>query len=165
MLRRGGGRSGTMEASMSEAVSQAVSKAEQSYTKKSRFVSIGFWSDLMVLFNSSTLSCWITVLSLRVNIEMRWSGGGWGRLARVDGVELDSSMFSSSSRLRTWLVGVGHIMHPCILQGLFLVHLWASWWGVSGGRSMRVSSWRGVVGFILRLSWIFDTSGRSKFCR
>ena len=59
------------EASMSEAVSQAVSKAEQSYTKKSRFVSIGFWSDLMVLFNSSTSSRWITVLSLRVNIEMR----------------------------------------------------------------------------------------------
>jgi hypothetical protein len=39
------------------------------------------------------------------------------------GVELGSSMFSSSSRLRTWLVGVGQIMHPCILQGLFLVHL------------------------------------------
>ena len=59
------------EARMSEAVFQAASKAEQSYTKKSRFVSIGFWSDLMVLFNSSTLFRWITALSLRVNIEMR----------------------------------------------------------------------------------------------
>ena len=59
------------EARMTEAVFQAVSKAEQSYTKKSGFVSIGFWSDLMVLFNSSTSSRWITVLSLRVNIEMR----------------------------------------------------------------------------------------------
>jgi len=60
-----------MEARISEAVFKAASKAEQSYTKKSRFVSIGFWSELMVLFNSSTLSCWITVLSLRVNIKMR----------------------------------------------------------------------------------------------
>ena len=51
------------EARISEAVHQAASKAEQSYTQKSRFNSIGFWS--------STLFCWITVLSLRVNIEMR----------------------------------------------------------------------------------------------
>ena len=38
------------EARISEAVFKAASKAEQSYTKKSRFVLIGFWSDLMVLF-------------------------------------------------------------------------------------------------------------------
>ena len=59
------------EARISEAVFKAASKAEQSYTKKSRFVSIGFWSDLMVLYKSSTLSCWITVLILWVNIEMK----------------------------------------------------------------------------------------------
>ena len=59
------------EARIPEAIFKVASKAEQSYTKKSRFVSIGFWSDLMVLYKSSTLSCWITVLSLRVNIEMR----------------------------------------------------------------------------------------------
>ena len=59
------------EARISGAVFKAASKAEQSFTKKSRFVSIGFWSDLMVLYKSSTLSCWITVLILWVNIEMK----------------------------------------------------------------------------------------------
>ena len=58
------------EVRISDAVSQAASKAEQSYMQKSRFDSIGFWSSLMVLFKSSTLFHWITVLSLRVNIEM-----------------------------------------------------------------------------------------------
>ena len=58
------------EARISEAVLQAVLKAEQSYMQKSRFDSIGFWSSLMVLFKSSTFFRWITVLSLRVNIEM-----------------------------------------------------------------------------------------------
>ena len=57
-------------ARMSEAVFQAASKAEQSYMRKSRFDSIDFWSSLMVLFKSSTLFRWISVLSLRVNIEM-----------------------------------------------------------------------------------------------
>ena len=41
--------------------------------------------------------------------DLRGVDGGGG------GDELDSSMLSSSSRLRTWLVGAGHIMHPCIL--------------------------------------------------
>ena len=59
------------EARISEAVSQAASKAEQSYMQKSRFDSIDFWSSLVVLFKSSMLFCRITVLSLRVNIEMR----------------------------------------------------------------------------------------------
>ena len=58
------------EAMISDAVSQALSKAEQSYMQKSAFDSIDFWSILMVLFKSSTLFCWITVLSLRVNIKM-----------------------------------------------------------------------------------------------
>ena len=58
------------EGRISDAASQAVSKAEQSYMQKSRFDSIDFWSSLMVLFKSSTLFHWITVLSLRVNIEM-----------------------------------------------------------------------------------------------
>ena len=64
------------EARISDAVSQAASKAEQSYMQKSTFDSIDFWSSLMVLFKSSTLFRWISVLSLRVNIEMGWSGGG-----------------------------------------------------------------------------------------
>ena len=58
------------EARISEEVLQAASKAEQSYTQKSRFDSICFWSSLMVLFKSSKLFRWIIVLSLRVNIEM-----------------------------------------------------------------------------------------------
>ena len=58
------------EARISDAVSQAVSKAEQSYMQKSASDSIDFWSILMVLFKSSTLFRWISVLSLRVNIEM-----------------------------------------------------------------------------------------------
>ena len=73
MLRRGGGRSGTMEAweaMISDAVSQAVSKAEQSYLQNSVSDSIVFWIILMVIFKSSTLFRWISVLSLRVNIEM-----------------------------------------------------------------------------------------------
>ena len=65
----GSGMLEDMEARISEAVFKAA--LEQSYMKKSRFVSIGFWSDLMVLFKSSMLSCWITVLILRVNIKMR----------------------------------------------------------------------------------------------
>ena len=60
----------TWEARISEPVSQVLSKAEQSYMKKSRFDSINFWSSLVVLFKSS-LFFWITLLSLRVNIEMR----------------------------------------------------------------------------------------------
>ena len=77
VLRRGGGESGMMEdmeawvARISEAVFQAASKAEQSYMRKSRFDSIDIWNSLMVLFKSSTLFRWITVLSLWVNIEMR----------------------------------------------------------------------------------------------
>ena len=69
---------------------------------------------------------------------------------------------SSSSRLRTWLVGVGQIVHPDNLQGKFRVHLWTSWWEVSGGRLMRVSSWRGVVGFISRLSCVSARNSKSK---
>ena len=64
------------EAMISDAVSQAVSKAEQSYMQNSVSDSIVFWSILMVIFKSSTLFRWISVLSLRVNIEMGWSGGG-----------------------------------------------------------------------------------------
>ena len=52
-------------------ISEAAFQAEQSYMQKSRFDSIDFWSSLVVLFKSSTLFCRITVLSLRVNIEMR----------------------------------------------------------------------------------------------
>ena len=59
------------EARMSEAVFQAASKAEQSYSTKSKFDSVVFSNSLMVLFKSPTLSCWITVWSLRVSIEMR----------------------------------------------------------------------------------------------
>ena len=58
------------EARISDAVSQAVVKVEQSYMQKSALDSIDFWSSLMVLFKSSTLFHWISVLSLRVNIEM-----------------------------------------------------------------------------------------------
>ena len=58
------------EAMISDAVSQAVSKAEQSYMQNSVSDSIVFWSILMVIFKSSTLFRWISVLSLRVNIEM-----------------------------------------------------------------------------------------------
>ena len=64
------------EAMISDAVSQAVSKAEQSYLQNSVSDSIVFWIILMVIFKSSTLFRWISVLSLRVNIEMGWSGGG-----------------------------------------------------------------------------------------
>ena len=70
------------EARISEAVSQVVSKAEQSYMKKSRFDSIDFWRSLVVLFKSSTLFFWITLLSLRD--EVIWRGlrevskGWWG---------------------------------------------------------------------------------------
>ena len=59
------------EARMSEAVFQAASKAEQLYRAKSKFDSVVFSNSLMVLFKSPTLSCWITVWSLRVSIEMR----------------------------------------------------------------------------------------------
>ena len=64
------------EAMISDAVSQAVSKAEQSYLQNSESDSIVFWIILMVIFKSSTLFRWISVLSLRVNIKMGWSGGG-----------------------------------------------------------------------------------------
>ena len=64
------------EAMIPDAVSQAVSKAEQSYLQNSESDSIVFWIILMVIFKSSTLFRWISVLSLRVNIEMGWSGGG-----------------------------------------------------------------------------------------
>ena len=59
------------EARTSEAAFQAASNAEQSYMQKSMFNSVDFWRNLMVLFNSSMLLRWITVRSLRVNIEMR----------------------------------------------------------------------------------------------
>ena len=41
-------------------------------------------------------------------------------------VGLVSSVPSSLSRLRIWLVGVGQIVHPANLQGEFLVYLCAS---------------------------------------
>ena len=55
---------------------------------------------------------------------IRWGGG---RSEVVGMVELVSSVPSSSSKLRTWLVGVGQIVHPANLQGEFLVHLCVSW--------------------------------------
>ena len=51
---------------------------------------------------------------------------GGGRSEVVGVVGLVSSVPSSSSRLRTWLVGVGQIVHPANLQGEFLVHLCVS---------------------------------------
>ena len=69
MLRRGGEEGSGMIEDM-EAWEARIFEAEQSYMKKSRFDSINFWSSLVVLFKSS-LFFWITLLSLRVNIEMR----------------------------------------------------------------------------------------------
>ena len=51
---------------------------------------------------------------------IRWGGG---RSEVVGMVGLVSSVPSSLSRLHTWLVGVGQIVHPAVLQGEFLVHL------------------------------------------
>ena len=67
VLRRRGVGSGVLEdteaweARKSEVAFHAASNAEQSYTQKSTFDSIDFWSSLMVLFNSSMLFCWIRV--------------------------------------------------------------------------------------------------------
>ena len=65
-----------------EAWEARIFEAEQSYMKKSRFDSIDFWRSLVVLFKSSTLFFWITLLSLRD--EVIWRGlrevskGWWG---------------------------------------------------------------------------------------
>ena len=48
----------------------------------------------------------------------------WRGLREVGGgFELDLLMFSSSSRLWTWLVGVGQIVHPNNLQGVKIIYL------------------------------------------
>ena len=72
-------------------------------------------------------------------------GRGGGRPEEGGKVGMGSSIPISSVRSRTWLVGVGHVVQSCMLQGLFPSFL------MRGFRRKVVESVRILV---LRSSWV-----------
>ena len=115
------------------------------------------WSVFWYSWLMTSMS-WTSFICVAVqNLWVRPGRGGWGEVEGSRGGRRDrvaTSLLSASSRLRTWLVGVQQIMHPCKWQGEFLEHVfWISWCRVSEVSPLGLCCWRGLVVFIFRVPY------------
>ena len=95
------------ESRRSMAVLRASQRAEQSYITKSMLV-VAMLMYISLVVSMSRMSFFlIAVRNLLVKDLMRWlRGGGGGNSSAVGETWTASLLLSSSSRFRTWLVGV-----------------------------------------------------------